>query len=97
MNARSITLCIKKSASPSFPVDTGRKFNVGKTLRSRSGDLLNVLCTFNLPPVSPDLKRDVLVFVKYLYFYFYLQTVQLKKKFLYFSKAETSKNFLIFV
>ena len=59
MNARTITLCIKKSASPSFPVDTGRKFNVGKTLRRRPGDLLNVFCMFNLPPVSPGLKRAV--------------------------------------
>ena len=32
--------------------DTGRKFNVHKTLRRRSGQLLNVLCTFNLRHVS---------------------------------------------
>ena len=33
----------------SIPVDTGRKLNVYKTFRRR---LLNVLCTFNLRPVS---------------------------------------------
>ena len=34
------------------PVDTGRKLNVHKTFRRRPGGLLNVLCTFNLRPVS---------------------------------------------
>ena len=34
------------------PVDTGRKLNVHKTFRRRPGSLLNVLCTFNLHPVS---------------------------------------------
>ena len=34
------------------PVDTGRKLNVYKTFRRRPGSLLNVLCTFNLRPVS---------------------------------------------
>ena len=34
------------------PVDTGRKSNVHKTFRRRPGRLLNVLCTFNLRPVS---------------------------------------------
>ena len=34
------------------PVDTGRKFNIHKTLRRRPGRLLNALCTFNLRPVS---------------------------------------------
>ena len=34
------------------PVDTGRKLNVHKTFRRRRGRLLNVLCTFNLRPVS---------------------------------------------
>ena len=33
-------------------VDTGRKLNVHKTFRRRPGRLLNVLCTFNLCPVS---------------------------------------------
>ena len=35
-----------------YPVDTGRKLNVHKTFRRRPGRLLNVLCTFNLRPVS---------------------------------------------
>ena len=34
------------------PVDTGRKLNVHKTFRRGPGRLLNVLCTFNLRPVS---------------------------------------------
>ena len=38
-----------------FPVDTGRKLNVHKTFRRRPGLLLNVLCTFNLRPVSTGL------------------------------------------
>ena len=35
-----------------YPVDTGRKLNVHKTFRRRPGRFLNVLCTFNLHPVS---------------------------------------------
>ena len=38
-----------------FPVDIGRKLNVHKTFRRRPGRLLNVLCTFNLRPVSTGL------------------------------------------
>ena len=34
------------------PVDTARKLNVHETLRRRPRRLLNVLCTFNLGPVS---------------------------------------------
>ena len=34
------------------PVDTGLKLNVHKTFRRRPGSLLNILCTFNLRPVS---------------------------------------------
>ena len=30
------------------PVDTGRKFNIHKTLRRRPGRLLNAFCTLNL-------------------------------------------------
>ena len=37
---------------PYYPVDTGRKLNVHKTFRRRPGRLLNVLCTFNLHPVT---------------------------------------------
>ena len=62
------------------PVDTGRKLNVHKTFRRRPGHLLNVLCTFNLHPVStgkglyninPSLPKysftwDVGIVVKYL-------------------------------
>ena len=35
-----------------FPIDTGRKLNVHKTFRIRLGRLLNVLCRYNLHPVS---------------------------------------------
>ena len=38
-----------------IPVDTGRKLNVHKTFRRRPGRLLNVLCTFNLPPVTTQI------------------------------------------
>ena len=34
------------------PVDTERKLNEHKTIRTRPGRLLNILCTFNLRPVS---------------------------------------------
>ena len=34
---------------------TGRKLNVHETFRRRPGRLLNVLCTFNLRPVSTEL------------------------------------------
>ena len=34
------------------PLDTGSKLKVHKTFRRRPGRLLNVLCTFNLRPVS---------------------------------------------
>ena len=34
------------------PLDTARKLNVYKTLRRRSRRVLNVLCTFNLRPMS---------------------------------------------
>ena len=43
-----------------FPVDTGRKLNEHKTFRRRPGRLLNVLCTFNLRPVSTGLLWIVL-------------------------------------
>ena len=42
-----------------IPVDTGRKLNVHKTFRRRLGRLLNVLCTFNLRPVST---RRIIIF-----------------------------------
>ena len=38
-----------------FPVDTGRKLNVHKTFKRRPEHLLNVLCSFNLRPVSTGL------------------------------------------
>ena len=40
------------SWSPNTPVDTGQKLNVHRVFSRHSGRLLNVLCTFNLPPVS---------------------------------------------
>ena len=35
-----------------IPLDKGRKWNVYKTFRRRPRRVLNVLCTFNLRPVS---------------------------------------------
>ena len=43
--------------SQKSPVDTGRKLNVHKTFRRRARRLLNVLCTFNLRPVSTGHRR----------------------------------------
>ena len=40
------------------PVDTGCKLNVHKTFRRRPGRLLNVLCMFNLRPVSTGKLRE---------------------------------------
>ena len=40
-----------------IPLDTGRKLNVHKTFRRSPGHLLNVLCTFNLRPVSTGISR----------------------------------------
>ena len=48
---------LERSINETFPVDTGRKLNVHKTFRGRSRHLLNVLCTFNLRPVSTGLLR----------------------------------------
>ena len=42
----------EKSIIYYYPVDTGHKLNLHKTLRRRPGRLLNVLSTFNLRPVS---------------------------------------------
>ena len=42
----------KSPAEAYHPVDTRRKLNVHKTFRRPPGGLLNVLCTFNLRPVS---------------------------------------------
>ena len=47
---------LDNKAKINFPVDTGRKLNVHKTFRNRPGRLLNVLCTFNLRPVSTGFK-----------------------------------------
>ena len=47
-----IKVCIFWKCIQYTPVDTGRKLNVHKTFRSRPWRLLNVLCTFNLRPVS---------------------------------------------
>ena len=57
-----------------YPVDTGRKLNVHKTFRRRPGRLLNVLCTFNLPPVSTGWSTQRLRLVET---YFHVETGQL--------------------
>ena len=45
-------LLANKNKNATATVDTGRKLNVHDTFRRRPGGLLNVLCTFNLRPVS---------------------------------------------
>ena len=42
------------------PKETGCKLNIHKTFRRRPGHLLNVLCTFNLCPVSTGKQRKLL-------------------------------------
>ena len=49
-----------------FPLDTGRKLNVHKTFRRCQGRLLNVLCTFNLRPVSRGLFSSSDLFFSYM-------------------------------
>ena len=44
-----------RPTSTRLPVDTGRKLNVHKTFRRHPRRILNVLCTFNLRPVSTGL------------------------------------------
>ena len=44
--------CLRWFLGLSTPLGTGCKLNVHKTLRGRPGRLLNVLCMFNLRPVS---------------------------------------------
>ena len=39
-------------SKPLNPLGTGCKLNIHKTFKRRPGRLLNVLCTFNLRPVS---------------------------------------------
>ena len=59
---RSVGMCILLGCdwtitlgATDFPVDTGLELNVHKTFRRRPGRFLNVLCTFNLRPVSTGL------------------------------------------
>ena len=53
-NTQDVNSTYIRRASKTFmyPVGTGRKLNVRKTFTTRLGRLLNVLCTFNLRPVS---------------------------------------------
>ena len=48
-----------KLMSVNYPVDTGRELNVHKAFRRRPGSLLNVLCTFNLHPVSTGYQINI--------------------------------------
>ena len=50
----------KMNSGAQNPVDTGRKLNVHKTFRRRPGRLVNVLCTFNLRPVSAGNTAQIL-------------------------------------
>ena len=42
------------------PAETGRELNVHKTFRRRPGGILNVLCPFNLCPVSTGKKCELI-------------------------------------
>ena len=59
--------CQCSSAVTGFPVDIGRKFNVHKSFRRRPGRLLNVLCTFNLRPVSTGLCAVTNIFFSFFF------------------------------
>ena len=50
-------------------MDTGRKFNVHKTFRRYPGRLLNVLCTFNLRPVSTRSFLTIYVILPYCWLF----------------------------
>ena len=52
--AELLIICNKAA----IPLDAGRKLNVHKTFRRRPGRLLNVLCTFNLRPVSRGILKN---------------------------------------
>ena len=43
-----------------IPVDTGSKLNVHKTFRRRPERLLNILCKFNLRPVSTGIRLSLI-------------------------------------
>ena len=58
---------IWKFRCDSIPVDTGRKLNAHKTFRRRPGPLLNVLCTFNLRPVSTGINGEAALLKKRLW------------------------------
>ena len=68
----TIVLTILTDVLILIPVDTGRKLNVHKTFIRRPGRLLDVLCTFNLRPVTrgelsysdQDLSKDIAILVK---------------------------------
>ena len=60
------------------PADTGRKLNVHKTFRRRPRRLLNVLCMFNLRPVSTGM-------------YAILKQTEEKNQGLFFSISRLSK------
>ena len=50
---------VRKKNQLKYLVDTRRKLNVHKTFRRCPGRLLNVLCTFNLSPVSTRVNRNL--------------------------------------
>ena len=60
-----------------FPVHTGRKLNVHKTFRKRPRRLLNVLCAFNLRPVSAgELRQESLEIIIFLFRLFFPPLLQ---------------------
>ena len=57
-NLVNVSRVKKNTTQLVFPVDTERKLNVHKTFRRGPGRILDVLCTFNLRPVSTGLSEQ---------------------------------------
>ena len=71
------------------PVDTGRKLNVHKTFRRRPGRLLNVLCTFNLRPVSTGhIKKEQIEKIKLKIKSVTLRTIETEIEFVKYTCAQ---------
>ena len=64
---QNFKMCTCHPNSVIVSIDTGRNLNVHNTIRRRPGRFLNVLCTFNLRPVSTGVahpEEKIWVFVQ---------------------------------
>ena len=68
-------LCVIQFSTRIHPVDTGHTLNLHKTFRRRPGRLLNVLCTFNLRPVSTRYWNNCLIASDF--FHLFAQSIKL--------------------